>query len=100
MPSQFFGLNIAYSGLTASNAALNTTSNNIANVETKGLRKDIKVIKNSFFASEVPYSASNFFSKNVFNLIKENGGTNFKINPEDEIFKAICLCNPIISGDR
>lgn len=36
MPSQFFGLNIAYSGLLASNAALNTTSNNIANVETKG----------------------------------------------------------------
>ena len=36
MPSQFFGLNIAYSGLIASNAALNTTSNNIANVETNG----------------------------------------------------------------
>ena len=36
MPSQFFGLNIAYSGLLASNAALNTTSNNIANVETEG----------------------------------------------------------------
>ena len=36
MPSQFFGLNIAYSGLIASNAALNTTSNNIANVETSG----------------------------------------------------------------
>ena len=36
MPSQFFGLNIAYSGLMASNAALNTTSNNIANVETEG----------------------------------------------------------------
>ncbi|MDR2043704.1 MAG: flagellar hook-associated protein FlgK [Clostridium sp.] len=36
MPSQFFGLNIAYSGLLASNAALNTTSNNIANVQTKG----------------------------------------------------------------
>ena len=36
MPSQFFGLNIAYSGLMASNAALNTTSNNIANVETAG----------------------------------------------------------------
>ena len=36
MPSQFFGLNIAYSGLLASNAALNTTSNNIANVETTG----------------------------------------------------------------
>lgn len=36
MPSTFFGLNIAYTGLTASNAALNTTANNIANVETDG----------------------------------------------------------------
>jgi len=36
MPSQFFGLNIAYTGLLASNAALNTTNNNIANVQTKG----------------------------------------------------------------
>ncbi len=36
MPSQFFGLNIAYTGLLASNAALNTTSNNIANVQTEG----------------------------------------------------------------
>ena len=36
MSSQFFGLNIAYSGLLASNAALNTTANNIANVQTEG----------------------------------------------------------------
>jgi len=36
MPSQFFGLNIAYTGLLASNAALNATSNNIANVQTEG----------------------------------------------------------------
>ena len=36
MPSQFFGLNIAYTGLTASNAALNTTANNISNTETEG----------------------------------------------------------------
>lgn len=36
MSSQFFGLEIAYSGLQAYNAALNTTANNIANVETKG----------------------------------------------------------------
>ena len=36
MPSQFFGLNTAYKGLLASNAALNTTSNNISNVQTKG----------------------------------------------------------------
>lgn len=36
MPSQFFGLNIAYSGLLASNAALNTTANNIANAQTDG----------------------------------------------------------------
>lgn len=36
MSSQFFGLNIAYSGLLASNAALNTTANNISNVQTEG----------------------------------------------------------------
>ncbi len=34
--SQFFGLNIAYTGLLAANAALNTTSNNISNVQTEG----------------------------------------------------------------
>ena len=32
MPSQFFGLNIAGSGLRASNAALNTTANNIIEI--------------------------------------------------------------------
>ncbi len=36
MPSQFFGLYIAGSGLRASNAALNTTANNIANAQTDG----------------------------------------------------------------
>ncbi len=36
MASQFFGLNIGYTGLLASNAALNTTANNISNVETEG----------------------------------------------------------------
>ncbi len=36
MASQFFGLNIAASGLRASNAALNTTANNIANANTDG----------------------------------------------------------------
>ena len=36
MASQFYGLNIAYTGLLASNAALNTSANNIANVETEG----------------------------------------------------------------
>lgn len=36
MPSQFFGLNIAYRGLLASNAALNTTGHNISNARTNG----------------------------------------------------------------
>ena len=36
MPSQFFGLNTAYTGLLNANAALNTTANNISNAETKG----------------------------------------------------------------
>lgn len=41
MASQFYGLNIAYTGLLASNAALNTTANNIANIETKGYSKQV-----------------------------------------------------------
>ena len=36
MSSQFFGLEVGYSGLMAYNAALNTTANNIANIDTKG----------------------------------------------------------------
>lgn len=36
MPSQFFGLTIASSGLRAANAAINTTANNISNVHTDG----------------------------------------------------------------
>lgn len=47
MPSQFFGLNIAYKGLLASNAALNTTANNISNVQTEGYSRQ-----------EVPLQAS------------------------------------------
>jgi NAD(P) transhydrogenase subunit alpha len=64
-----------------------------ANVEPHNLRKDIKVVKNMFFASEVASSASKLFSENVFNLIKNNGGVNFSINLDDEIFKAMCLCD-------
>lgn len=36
MPSQFFGLNISYTGLLAANAGVNTTANNISNAETDG----------------------------------------------------------------
>lgn len=43
MPSQFFGLNIGYTGLQAANAALNVTGNNIANVETKGYTRQVAV---------------------------------------------------------
>ena len=41
MSSTFFGLNIAYSGLLASNAALNTTANNISNVHTEGYSRQM-----------------------------------------------------------
>lgn len=36
MPSTFFGLNIGASALTAFQASVNTTANNISNVQTKG----------------------------------------------------------------
>lgn len=41
MPSSFFGLNTAYTGLIAANAGLNTTSNNIANIETDGYSRQV-----------------------------------------------------------
>lgn len=43
MPSTFFGLEIASSGLRAANAALNTTANNVSNVNTEGYsRQEVK----------------------------------------------------------
>lgn len=39
MPSTFLGLNISYTGLVASNSGLNTTANNISNIETKGFSR-------------------------------------------------------------
>ena len=41
MPSTFFGLYIAGSGLRAANAAQNTTANNIANADTAGYSKQV-----------------------------------------------------------
>ena len=43
MPSQFFGLYIASSGLRAANAALNTTGNNISNADTVGYSRQTVV---------------------------------------------------------
>ena len=43
MASTFFGLTIAGSGLTAYNAAINVTANNVSNVKTKGYsRQEVK----------------------------------------------------------
>ena len=41
MASTFFGLTIASSGLSAYQAALNTTANNISNVQTKGYTRQV-----------------------------------------------------------
>ena len=45
--SQFFGLMIGYSGLTAYQAAENTVANNVANVETEGYTKQYTARKAS-----------------------------------------------------
>lgn len=41
MPSTFFGLTIASSGLRTFQASLNTTANNVSNVQTKGYTKQV-----------------------------------------------------------
>lgn len=41
MPSSFFGLNIASSALSAFQAAVNTTANNVSNVQTEGYTRQV-----------------------------------------------------------
>ncbi len=41
MPSTFLGLNTSYKGLVAANAGLNTTANNISNIETDGYSRQV-----------------------------------------------------------
>ena len=47
MPSSFFGLSIASSGLNAYQAAINTTANNISNVQTEGYSKQQVTLEES-----------------------------------------------------
>ncbi len=47
MPSQFFGLNIGASALTAFQASINTTANNVSNVQTKGYSRQETILEAS-----------------------------------------------------
>ena len=47
MASTFFGLHIGYSGLNAFNASINTTANNVSNVETKGYSRQTVELQSS-----------------------------------------------------
>ncbi len=47
MASTFFGLHIAYSGLNAFNASINTTANNVSNVETEGYSRQTVELQSS-----------------------------------------------------
>ena len=47
MPSQFFGLNIAASGLSAFQASINVTTNNISNVQTEGYTRQSATLEST-----------------------------------------------------
>ena len=47
MPSQFFGLNIGMNALSAFQAAISTTANNIANVQTEGYSRQTTTLQSS-----------------------------------------------------
>ena len=49
MPSTFFGLNIARSGMSTYNAVLNTTAHNIANVKTTGYSRQTAGNRSNLF---------------------------------------------------
>ena len=57
------------------------------------IHKQVKIIGNSFYPSEMPYDASSMFGKNILNFIKlligEKGDLNLDFN--DEIIKDTCL---------
>ena len=46
MPSQFFGLNIGASALSAFQTSVNTAANNVANVQTKGYTRQTANLSN------------------------------------------------------
>ncbi|MCM1282752.1 MAG: flagellar hook-associated protein FlgK [Roseburia sp.] len=47
MPSTFFGLNIAASGLTAFQASINTIANNVSNVQTPGYTRQTTTLEST-----------------------------------------------------
>ena len=64
--SQFFGLNIGYTGLQAANAALNVTGNNISNVETKGYtRQEAKQAAAEALRTNTSYGMAGAGQKNI-----------------------------------
>ena len=64
MASTFFGLTIASSGLRAANAALNTTGNNISNVNTAGYSRQQVTQVRVLRPSQLNASAINFMMRN------------------------------------
>lgn len=55
-------------------------------------RPDIVFIQNKNMPSYIAESASRLFSQNVYNLIMQYGGADFKFVDNDEILSALCLC--------
>lgn len=55
----------------------------------------VKIIGNSNFASELPYSASKLFAQNIFNFILPMYNTQtqqIEFNFNDELIKGTCIC--------
>ena len=84
MPSQFFGLNIAGSGLAAYQAAINTTANNVSNVQKEGYsRQETKLEASAalrvhasygstgtgIIATEIRQQRYIFFCRRLYNFV-------------------------------
>jgi len=62
------------------------------NIENNNLREDIVLIQDNNLATRVPHSASRLFSRNLLSLIETYGGGEFKLDLNDEIISAVCVC--------
>ena len=57
MPSQFFGLNIGASALSAFQTSVNTAANNVANVQTKGYTRQTAICPQPIRSVYIPDTA-------------------------------------------
>ncbi len=70
MPSQFFGLNIGASALSAFQTSVNTAANNVANVQTKGYTRQTANASIGTFEERFDFQLARIHMQGIINANK------------------------------